>query len=74
MYIRPLPQPIGLYKMFDCFGAFVHESIILLLLSPTCIAHTIAMLLRDYCVIYDSPPDPPFVCHTPYNIGNGNIV
>ena len=20
------------------------------------------------------PTDPPFVCHTPYNIGNGNIV
>jgi len=32
--------------------------------------NTIARRLRH---IYP-PPDPPFICHTPYNIGNGNIV
>jgi len=31
---------------------------------------TTARLLRH---IY-TPPDPPFICHTPYNIGNDNIV
>ena len=41
---------------------------------PTCFAHTFTMLLHDYCAIYDRPPDAPFVCHTHYNIGNGNIV
>jgi len=25
------------------------------------------------CAIYDPPRDPPFVCHTPYTIGNGNL-
>jgi len=39
-----------------------------------CIAHTIAVLLHDSCAIYDPPPDFSCVCHTPYNIGNGNIV
>jgi len=65
---------VGLCTRFDYFGAFVHESRIILLLSPTCIAHTIAMLMRDYCAIYDPPPDPPIECHTLYNSGNGNIV
>jgi len=42
---------------------------------PTCIAHTIAILLHDYCAIYDPPPSElPFVCHIPYNNGDGNIV
>ena len=62
----------GLYKRFFHFEAFVHESIILALLPPTCTAHTIVILLHDYCAIYDPLLDPPFVCHTPYNIGNGN--
>ena len=37
-----------------------------------------ATLLQCYCttvVLYTTPsPDPQFVCHTPYNISNGNIV
>jgi len=54
--------------LFD-FEAFVYESIVHLLLPPTCIAHTIAIRLHVYCAIYDAPPpDPPFVCHTIYNI------
>jgi len=34
----------------------VHESVILLLPTPTCIARTIAMLLHVYCAIYEAPP------------------
>jgi len=41
---------------------------------PTCEAYTIAILLHDYCAIHDPSTDPPFVCHTPYTISNGNIV
>ena len=32
--------------------------------------NTIARLMRNI----RPPPDPPYVCHTPYNIGGGNIV
>ena len=32
--------------------------------------NTIARLMRNIRF----PPDPPCVCHTPYNIGDGNIV
>ena len=35
---------------------------------PYC--NTIARPLRNIC----PPTDAPFVCHTPYNIGDGNIV
>jgi len=59
---------LGLYKILLYFKAFVHETIILLLLPPTCTARTNAVLVNVYCSIYDAPPDPPFVCHTPYNI------
>jgi len=52
----------------------VHESITRALPPPTCIARTIAILPHVYCAIYDAPHDLPFVCHTPYNIGNDNIV
>jgi len=41
---------------------------------PTCKAYTIAILLHDPCPMCDPLPDPLFVCHTPFNIGNGNIV
>ena len=36
----------------------MHESIILLLPTPTCIARTNAMLFHVYCAIYDAPPTP----------------
>jgi len=49
---------IGLYKIFVHAEAVVHESIILLLPPPTCIAHTYAILLHDLCAIYDPHPTP----------------
>jgi len=52
----------------------VHESIILPSPPPTCTARIISILLHVVCAIYDAPPDPPFVCHTTYNIGNNNIL
>jgi len=51
---------VGLYNIFFYFGAFVHESINLLVPHPTCVAHTIALLLHDYCAMYD-PPSTPLV-------------
>ena len=65
---------VGLDKILFYFEAFVHESIILLLPTPTCIARTIAMLLHVYCAIYAPPTEPPFVCHAQYHMGNGNLV
>jgi len=59
--VRPrkqLPTWLGLYKILFDFEAFVHESFILSLPPPTCIARTIAMLLHVYCAIYDAPPTP----------------
>ena len=52
-------RPLGLYKKLFHLEAFVHESIIRLLPSPTCIAHTIAIPFHDYCAISNTPPDPP---------------
>jgi len=61
--------------MFFHFKAFVHKLMILLLPNPLiCIAHITAQVSHDYCAKYDPLSDPPFVCHTPFNIGNGNIV
>ena len=48
----------GRYKILFYFDAFVHDSIILLLPPPICIARTIAMLLYIYCAIYDAHPTP----------------
>jgi len=42
---------VGLYKIFFYFESFVHESIVLSFLPPTCIAHTVAILLHDYWAI-----------------------
>ena len=36
----------------------MHESILLSLPPPTCIALTIAMLLHVHCALYDAPPTP----------------
>ena len=41
----------GLYKIVIYFESFVHESIVLSFLEPTCIAHTVAILLHDYWAI-----------------------
>jgi len=61
-------------KILFYFEAFVHESIILPLPPPPCKASPIAILLHVHCALHDAPLDRSFVCHTPYNIVNGNIV
>ena len=33
-----------------------------------------AIRFHDYWTVYDSPSELPFVCYTPYNIGNNNIL
>jgi len=33
-----------------------------------------SILLHDSCAIYDPPTTTAFLCHTPYSIGNVNIV
>jgi len=43
---RPERAGLGLYKILFYVEAIVYESIILLLQPPTCIAHTIALLLH----------------------------
>jgi len=65
---------VGLYYILFYFENCWHESIILVFPPPSCIVLTNPILLHVYCAIYEAPPDHPFVCHTPYNIGNGNIV
>ena len=46
---------LGLYKILFYFESFVHKSIVLSFLPPTCVALTVAILLHDYCKIYDPP-------------------
>jgi len=36
--------------------------------------HPDAILLHDCWTVYDSPSDLPFLCYTPYTIGNNNIL
>jgi len=58
---------LGLYKILFYFEAFVREVTILSFPAPT--------LVQNYCTTtgqYTTPP--PTSCHTPYNIGNNNIV
>ena len=63
-----------LYKIMSHGKALSWESIIFLLTPPTR-KHT---LLQYYCttIAQYTPPstDPSFKCHTPYNIGDGDIV
>jgi len=78
---RPLRQT-GLhfspYKILFYFQALLWESMILLLSPP----HFHLQSLPYYNTIAVVHPfrnirprtDPPFVCHTPYNIGDGSIV
>jgi len=65
---------LGLFKIFFYFESFVHESNLLSFFPPAYIAHTVAILLARLSRNIRSPLDLPFVCHTPYNIGNNNIV
>ena len=68
------PPMLSLYKILLHFKALLWESIILLLPPPTCKAYPLAILLHGHCTIYAPLPTPPFVCHTPYNMVDGNIV
>jgi len=67
---------LSLYKILFHIRALVWESIILVFVLPPPhlqslpYCNTIARLLRNI----RPPTDPPFVCHTPYNIGGGNVV
>ena len=63
---------LGLYKIFFHFKFFVHECIIRIL-PPIPAMPTLLQYYRVLCNIRP-PPDHPFVCHTQYNIRNGNIV
>jgi len=65
---------IGLDKIFFYFKSFVHESVVLSFPPTTYIAYPGAIPLHDYWTVYDSPSDLPFVCYTPYNIGNNIIM
>ena len=72
-YTTPTRPQFGGYKIFFHLKAYVHESIILYSAThphcPHCCT-TIARLLRNIHPL----PQPPYACHTPYNMGLGNIV
>jgi len=70
----PYSVQLGLYKIFVYFEAVVHESSILSFPPPTCIVHPGGIRFHDYWTVYDFPSALPFVCCTPYNIVNSNIV
>jgi len=64
---------VGLYKILFYFETNVRINHPFIAPSHLYCSHycnTIARLLRNI----RCPPDPPFACHTPYNIANGNIV
>jgi len=66
---------LGFYKLMFYVEAFVHESIVLCQPPPPYLhcphyCNTITRLLRNI----RRPPDLPCVCHTPYTMGNSNIV
>jgi len=50
---------VGLYKIFFPLLLCGQESIIPLSPPPICTPHTTAKLSRNFCAIYDPPPDPP---------------
>jgi len=53
-------QRVSLYKIFVHLFFCMHELIIPLSPPPICITHTTAILLRDFCAMYDLPPTLPF--------------
>ena len=66
--------PVGQYTILFHSFLCMHASNIPLspaYLHATDYCNTIARRLRN---IRPPPSDPPCVCHTPYNIGNDNIV
>jgi len=62
---------VGLHKMVftSCCARINHPLIAPSHLHCPHYCNTCARLLRNIRL-----PGPPFVCHTPYNIGNANIV
>jgi len=68
-----LPAHFGLHKIFFYFKAYAHESITPHPTPPMQCPHycnTTARPLRTERLL----PVPPFVCHTPINIGNGDTM
>ena len=69
-----IPTFLGIYKIFVHSKASLHYSqsplycLLHLLCSHYC--NTVVRLMRNI----RPPPDPPCICHTPYNIGSGNSV
>ena len=50
--------PVGLYKIFLFLRGFCTRMQHAEIPPPTCIGHTVALLLYGYCAIYDPPPTP----------------
>jgi len=65
---------LRLYKILCRFKVLLWESILLLLPPTTYKAYQVAILLHAHFAIYAPLTEPAFVCHTPYTIGDGNIV
>jgi len=70
---QEMPQ-FSLYQILFYFKALWCESLILVLPLPTFKAYLIAVLLHGHCAIYAPHLPSPSVCHTPYNIRDGNIL
>jgi len=64
----------NLYKILFHFKDLLWESILLQLLRLHLQRLPFAILPHDHCAIYAQPPDPSFLCHAPYNIGDSNMV
>ena len=58
------------FYLFLCVQRIIHPFITPAHLHYPHYCNTIARHLRNVC----PPPDPAFIRHTPYNIGNANIV
>ena len=52
--VRLVMSYLGLYTIFVHFNAVVNEPSILY--PPTCNAHTVAIVVQDYCARYAPPP------------------
>jgi len=65
------PWPLQDIRSLRGFCARINQPCVA---PPTCIAHRIAILAARPLRNIRPPSDLPFVCFTPYDIGNGNIV
>jgi len=62
-WIRRFPPALTSIEVWPLQGIVLRllctkQSSLFVLPPPTCIAHTIAILLHVYCAIYDAPPAP----------------